>query len=207
MGKSNDVEDILEYLRKTIATAWRGHEDFVVWLVKELKPKVIVELGTELGFSTFVLAAPKIGTVYGIDSFKGDEFTRVSGTKKGFMKSLKEVKKRFGINNVKVIEGRFSDIVKKWKLPIDILHIDGSHRYKDVKEDFENWSKFVKEDGVILMHDVYVPSDKRFGVEKFYKEIDPPKLRFFHSHGLGVVSKDEKLIKKIAKKSTNVKYV
>jgi len=197
----------LNYLRKNVPTAWRGHEDFAVWLVKKLKPTVIVDLGTEFGFSTFVFAAPKIGTVYGIDWFKGDEFAGAPGTKEKFMNTLKEIEKRFGIYNVEVIEGRFSDIAKKWKLPIDILHIDGSHRYKDVKEDFENWSKFVKKDGVILLHDVYVPQDPRFGVEKLYKEIDPPKLRFFHSFGLGVISKDKKLIKKIAKKCGKVDYV
>jgi len=53
---------------------------------------------------------------------------------------------------------------------------------------------------VILMHDVNVLHDPRFGVEKFYNEIDPPKLRFLNSFGLGVISKDENLIKKIAKK-------
>jgi len=204
VGTSNEkMKATLNYLRKNVPTAWRGHEDFAIWLVKELKPKVIVELGTEFGFSTFVFAAPKIGTVYGIDWFKGDEFTGIPDTKKMFMDFKKEVSKRFGINNIKVIEGRFTDVVKKWNKPIDILHIDGSHRYEDVKEDYKNWSKFVKKDGIILLHDVHVPQDQRFGVGRFFDEIDPPKLKFFHSFGLGVVSKDENIIKKIAKKYKN----
>jgi len=197
MGKGT----VLDFLKKSVESPWKGHEDFVVWLVKALKPSVIVDLGVELGFSTFVLASPKIGKVYGIDSFKGDSFTTVSNPKKKFMAFSKMLNKRFGIDNIEIIEGEFSEVAKDWKLPIDILHIDGSHLYKDVKRDFRDWSKFVKKDGVILFHDVYVPQEKRFGVEKFFNEINLPKFRFLHSYGLGIVSKNENIIKNIILKT------
>jgi predicted O-methyltransferase YrrM len=47
-----------------------GHEDFAVRLVEHLKPKVVVDLGVDYGFSTFAFALPNIGTVYGIDWFQ-----------------------------------------------------------------------------------------------------------------------------------------
>lgn len=37
---------------------------------------------------------------------------------------------------------------------IDLLHIDGSHLYEDVKIDFELFYPKVKKGGIILMHDV-----------------------------------------------------
>ncbi len=197
MGKSL----IIDFLKENVLSAWKGHQDFAVWLVKELKPSVIVDLGVEYGFSTFTFASPKIGKVYGIDWFKGDSFTNKANTRDYFMADWETLKNRFGVDNIEIIEGRFSEVAKTWKLPIDILHIDGSHLYKDIKKDYETWSKFVKKDGVILLHDVYIPNDKKYeGVERFYNEIDPPKLRFLDWFGLGVVSKDEELIKKIAEK-------
>lgn len=62
--------EILKYLRSCIKSAWKGHELFAVWLVKKLKPLVIVDLGIDYGFSTFVFVIPGIGKVYGIDHFK-----------------------------------------------------------------------------------------------------------------------------------------
>lgn len=38
-----------------------------------------------------------------------------------------------------------------------------------------------------------------YGVEKFFKEIDLPKCNFTHCFGLGVVSKNQKLIEQIKK--------
>ena len=203
MGKGINI---LNVLRGNIPSAWLGHEDFAVWLVKEMEPKVIVELGVELGFSTFALASPKIGKVYGVDWFKGDIFTKVPNTKRFFLAALDILKDKFNLNNIELIEGGFSKVAKTWKLPIDILHIDGSHRYKDVKRDFNTWSGFVKENGVILFHDINVPQDKRFGVERFFNEIDLPKFKFYHSFGLGVASKNKSIIRKIEKKYGKVKY-
>ena len=37
---------------------------------------------------------------------------------------------------------------------IDLLHIDADHSYQGVKKDFELYSPFVKEDGLIAFHDI-----------------------------------------------------
>lgn len=37
---------------------------------------------------------------------------------------------------------------------IDILHIDGSHFYEDVKHDYETWKIKVKANGIIMFHDI-----------------------------------------------------
>ena len=203
MGKNiQEIDKVLDFLRDRIASAWRGHEDFAVWLVKRLKPEIIVDLGVDGGFSTFAFASPQIGYVCGIDWFKGDALSGERNTKGDVLTILKALRKQFGINNVQILEGKFTEIAEKWKIPIDILHIDGSHFYKDVKEDYQNWSKFVKDDGVILFHDVNVP-DERYQVKKLFKEIDLPKFKFYNSFGLGVVSKNKSIIKEIKEKYGN----
>jgi len=207
MGKS--IQEIIDFL-ESLPSTWKGHKDFAIWLVKKMKPSVIVDLGVAYGFSTFILASPKIGKVYGIDWFKGDELSGWDDNEENVLVILGVLRERFNINNVEIIKGKFSEVAKIWKLPIDILHIDGSHLYEDVKRDYETWSKFVKKDGVILFHDIEIPPEliesefgNKFGVKRFFDEIDLPKFKFLHSFGLGVVSKDKSIIDKIKKKYEN----
>ena len=41
-------------------SAWKGHFEFSMWLVKHVNPKMIVELGVDYCHSTFCLASPNI---------------------------------------------------------------------------------------------------------------------------------------------------
>ena len=80
---------------------------------------------------------------------------------------------------------------------IDFFFIDGSRDYESVKRDFETWSKFVKPNGVILMHDIDVPN---FGVRKCFGETHGYlKLEFTHSYGLGVLTRSHELHEQMEK--------
>ncbi len=175
-----------------ILTAWRGHEGFATWLVERMKPRVVVDLGVDFGFSSFTFALAGAEMVYGVDSFEGDP-------EAGHRDTYSEVVRRqqeLGIQNLSLIKGYFSEVAKTWDKPIDILHIDGRHRYEDVKEDYELWRPFVRKGGIILLHDTCVFKEP-YGVHRFFEEITEPKTSFNHSYGLGVVSDDPKLISKI----------
>jgi hypothetical protein len=73
---------------------------------------------------------------------------------------------------------------------IDLLHIDGFHRYEAAKHDFENWFPKVRPGGIVLMHDV-LARRADYGVWRLWEEIVPHfhTFTFHHSHGLGVVRK------------------
>ena len=173
---------------------WRDHRQFADWLVRIKKPETVVDLGVDYGYSTFCFALPEIGHVYGIDSFEGDSQAGVRNTYDYVLEKQKELE----LTNITLIKGFFDDVVKTWNKPIDILHIDGFHTYEAVKNDFEKWSPFVKENGIILMHDTCVEKEG-YGVGQFFKEITLPKTNFRHCNGLGVVSKDINLINDIKK--------
>ncbi len=175
-----------------IISAWRGHEDFAVKLVEYKKPEVIVELGVDYGFSSFAFAMPNIGTVYGIDWFKGDEHAGHRNT----YELVKEEIEKLGLTNIVLIQSDFSEAVKTWKKKIDILHIDGVHHYAAVKQNYDEWLPFVKEDGVILLHDTCSFKDD---VGKFFAEIELPKYNFLHSHGLGVVCRNYEVLQQVVK--------
>ncbi len=47
-----------------------------------------------------------------------------------------------------VLIGDSSDAAKSWTKQIELLWIDGDHRYEGTKKDIENWN-----DGMIALHD------------------------------------------------------
>ena len=51
----------------------------------------------------------------------------------------------------------------------DLIFIDGGHDYLTVKSDFENYSKHLNKNGVIVLHDI--KSNIVKGVPKFWKEL------------------------------------
>ncbi len=165
-----------------IPSAWRGHEEFAVWLVNRVQPKVTVELGVNLGYSLFALASPGIGDVIGVDHFAGrtpqdtDDHTFVTSKLPLFP-------------NVKLMVANFTDAGVWWenndRRRVDILHIDGNHDYDSVKRDFNDWYRHTHPSSVILFHDTRSFPD---GVGKFFDNaIMIPKCEFTHSCGLGVV--------------------
>lgn len=61
-------------------------------------------------------------------------------------------------DNVEYFQMTSDDLAKRWKMPIDILFIDGDHHYSQVKRDFENFYPFVRKDGLVLIHDIAILS-------------------------------------------------
>jgi predicted O-methyltransferase YrrM len=75
----------------------------------------------------------------------------------------------------------------EWDKPIDVLLIDGSHSYEGVKADFEKYVPFVKDDGLIIMHDV---NPGFTGASKYWEEIKYNKFILnLNKSGLGFVVK------------------
>jgi cephalosporin hydroxylase len=188
---------------ESIVSAWTGHRVFAEWLVWNTFPETIVELGVDYGYSTFVFANAlkgTSGTIYGIDLFMGDVHT-------GYRNTYENVKKNItdhSVTNLELVVGDFDSISKLWKTPIDILHIDGLHTYEAVKNDFTKWSPFVKENGIILFHDIAVQS---FGVKEFFRELTGGyKMFFLHSAGLGIFTRNKDLRDKIMNRFSNNVY-
>lgn len=73
------------------------------------------------------------------------------------------------LKKVNFIHAASNDAVKRWTLPIDVLFIDGDHTYEGVKDDWDNFSPFVKPGGVVYFHDCDETSP---GVVDLFNEID-----------------------------------
>jgi predicted O-methyltransferase YrrM len=181
-----------------IPSAWKGHRQFAEWLVAEMKPECIVELGVDFGYSSFVFAnalSPEKGKIYGIDLFQGDYHAGLRDTYDFVMDKIKENR----LETIEIIRGDFKEVSTGWNKPINILHIDGFHTYDAVKNDFFAWAPFVLNDGVILFHDTAV---QHFGIKDFFRQLTGIKLYFTHSFGLGILTANKELVRKIKENFT-----
>lgn len=129
----------------------------------------IVELGSYRGKSTIALAMGaqiSDATVYAVDHHP--DYISVD-TAYGMFdnQAYYENIARHGVGSVlKTINLSSMQFIQYWREPIDLLWIDASHEYEDVKTDFLNWSPFVR--GKIAMHDT---SGWFEGVSHFVEEL------------------------------------
>jgi hypothetical protein len=72
------------------------------------------------------------------------------------------------LDKINFIHAPSNEAVKNWTLPIDVLFIDGDHTYEGVKDDWDNFSPFIKPGGVVYFHDCDATSP---GVVQLFEEI------------------------------------
>lgn len=75
-----------------------------------------------------------------------------------------------GVEGATFIHKPSNEAVKDWKLPIDVLFIDGDHTYEGCADDFNNFAPFVKVGGIIFFHDC---DDTSPGVEQVFETLSP----------------------------------
>ncbi|MDD2482680.1 MAG: class I SAM-dependent methyltransferase [Candidatus Shapirobacteria bacterium] len=172
---------------------WAGHKYFAYDLVRNIKPKTIVELGTHKGTSFFSMCQAVKDeqldcNLYAIDSWEGDK--QAGFYDNTVLNEVKEIKDKFYKSlKINLIKKYFDDALLEFEdNSIDLLHIDGLHTYEAVRHDFNNWISKVKKDGIVMFHDI-AEKKEDFGVYKLWDELKNKysSLEFFHSHGLGVL--------------------
>ncbi|MFA6285814.1 MAG: class I SAM-dependent methyltransferase [Opitutaceae bacterium] len=173
--------------------AWIGHIPLAATLVKELRPQVLVELGTHYGNSYFAfcqsVSENQLSTqCYAVDTWQGEMHAGLYD--ESVYRLVSDYNQKHYRHFSKLIRATFDEAAAQFPdNSIDILHIDGLHTYEAVKHDYETWLPKVRSGGVILFHDVCANHDD-FGVWRLWEEIQtqtPHTITFQHSHGLGVL--------------------
>ena len=190
---SDDLAPLFHQAVRTDSTsAWFGHIPFAHWVVRQVRPDVIVELGTHAGvsYSAFCSAVLREGLAtrcFAVDTWQGDDHAG------HYSDTVYDDFSRFNAEHY----GSFSTLLRKTfdealddidDNSIDLLHIDGFHSYDAVQHDFETWAQKLSDRAVVLLHDT---NERRegFGVWRYWAELREqyPAFEFLHSHGLGVL--------------------
>jgi len=186
---------------------WAGHRNFAYDYIANIKPGLVVELGTHYGSSFFAfLQAVEDGfspltKLYGIDAWSavpGNEWTTKEyeiDIYEIFLNTLKAYNSK-AYHIKKIFRHALNDFIDE---SIDLLHIDGTHTYEAVKHDYESWLPKLKNDAVIFFHDIsktsYLHEDS---APKFWLELKSEyKLEFDYCYGLGILCRNKEAFEKL----------
>jgi len=177
--------------------SWIGHLHFGAWLIKEVRPKIFVELGTHSGNSyfTFCQAIKEFQTgtkCYAVDTWQGDKHAGYYG-EEVYTNVLRHQEDNYS-GFSRLMRMTFDNAALTFDdETIDLLHIDGLHDYDSVHHDFETWLPKLTKNAIVLFHDTNV-HERGFGVWKLWRELLEKyhkNLEFSHSNGLGVLQLGE----------------
>ena len=172
---------------------WEGHRDFAYDLLQFVRPEHLVELGSQYGCSLFTFCQAvrdfKLNTeINAVDMWSGDIGAEITG-EEVYALVQKTAATYYPEVKLNLFQMCFDDARPSFAdNSIDILHIDGGHTFEDVEHDFTTWLPKLKENGIVLFHDVYSPIDQGScdHWEKTKKEYDC-YFDFTHSCGLGIL--------------------
>ena len=178
--------------RRRVLSAWIEHVPFGMYLIDLLRPASIVELGTRNGvsYSAFCQAVHRLGIearCVAVDSWHGDAHTGSYGPT--VLQDLRRFHDPLYGGFSRLLQSTFDEAATTISDgTVDLLHIDGFHRYEAARHDFETWLPKLSSRGVVMLHDV-AERGRDFGVWKFWEEISNryPSFAFSHGHGLGIV--------------------
>jgi len=179
--------------RLTEISSWHRHIPFGMSLVKALRPRLVVEIGTHKGDSYCALcqAVQEIGLdcrCCAVDTWLGDRHAGTYEPEDILTELRSHHDPRYGHFST-LIQASFDQAVDSFApSSIDLLHIDGLHTFEAVSHDFQTWLPKVSDRGVVLLHDTRV-FERDFGVWRFWEEVSPryPSFEFPFGHGLGVI--------------------
>lgn len=166
---------------------WLGYQEAVcLYKTATALPRrrpILVEIGTWLGRSAVVLGKALQqrgdGVLYCVDPFNadGDRQSRriYEAEVRGLGRPLREACwaniMRHGVqSHVQLIEGYGHQVAAQWSDPIDLLFIDGNHEYDSVRQDFDDWTRFLVPDSVLIMDDVYLDGGGHAGPAQVVRE-------------------------------------
>ena len=178
---------------------WIGHIPFAFELIARQRPATVVELGTYSGssFAAFCQAVEASGAdtkCYGIDLWEGD--IHMGRFDEQLFQEIAGYVSANYPHIATLIRMDFNEAAKTFEdNSVDLLHIDGTHTFEAVGNDFNTWLPKLSDRAVVLFHDTNVnlentgPASQRFGVRKFFDTIKAqyPHFEFLHCWGLGVL--------------------
>ena len=185
------IDMIFSPVETIVPSAWSRLVPVMFGLASLLRPRRFVELGSAHGCSFFA-ACQAMQTLdmkaeaIAIDTWQGDPQAGYY-TEAVFEEFTYLLRTRYPERS-HYIRSKFEDAVGCFEDgAIDLLHIDGLHRYDAVRMDFETWLPKMSDRGIVILHDTTV-YESGYGVWQLWRDIAAryPSVNLLHSHGLGI---------------------
>ncbi len=135
-----------------------GQAYLLYGLVRALKPKTIVEIGSARGLSACTMALAcrhnHQGRVHAIDPHDLNDWTDSPKINQEQLEFFKNRLENYDLSDFcNVIQTTSEKAALNWNQNIDLLFIDGDHSYEGVRRDFELFKKWLTPRGLVLFHD------------------------------------------------------
>jgi predicted O-methyltransferase YrrM len=168
-----------------------AHAPFLRYLIRETRPNILVELGTDRGYSYFAACQTMqsygiSGRAYAVDNWTGDVHVGIHSVET--YENIIQVNQQYDSFS-SILKMDFDKALDRFEDgSIDYLVIDGTHTYDAVKNDFENWFPKMSQNGVIMFHDIHVRITP-FGVFRLWEELKSrfDTIEFTNQYGLGIL--------------------
>lgn len=164
LEESKNCKTLADYM--TFASKWLGvgavqipeEIEGALGHIRAENPQVVCEIGTEDGGTTLLLShmLPSVELLIGIDLYVQNRSQLNLLHRSGQRLVLLN-----GSSYSQQMIGRVKKVLNGKK--IDVLFIDGDHRYEGVKQDFLMYRHLVRENGFILFHDIIQDHAIRYG--------------------------------------------
>ena len=188
---SRIIKDPIIYLHpsKIYPSPFNSHLPFKNWFIKNIKPRLYVELGAR-GSSFFSVC--EIIKTFKIDSKCVAVDTWMGGGNQNNLDGEEFIFERF-VNDFLQYD-QIADFVRKTFLDavngfsnesIDLLQILDCQNYQEVKQIFDNYLPKISKRGVILLHGINDYS-MQMGVNLVWQDIKSNYLTIKFDHGLGL---------------------
>ena len=166
------------------------------------RPERILEIGTARGGTFFLLscAASEDAQLITLDLPNGLFGADSYPWRANLVRSLGQARQK--IHALRADSQRAETLARVRKLlcgeALDLLFIDGDHRYEGVKTDFATYTALVRKGGFVALHDI-VPGEEKYvgGVPDFWREVKQGRHvhEFVESweqggYGIGLLEKD-----------------
>jgi hypothetical protein len=189
----NDFPEIVDLPQQFSITAWLYHIPMAPILMKLLRPRTFVELGTYAGDSylAFCRAVKSMGIgtqCSAIDTWQGD--AHVGAYSDDVLRKLRALHDQPFGDFSRLIQSTFEQAAPSFvPQSIDLLHIDGAHTYDDVKRDVDTWFPKLSDRGVAIFQDT-ADRTPSFGVWRVWEEVraNRPHMSVQYGSGLGVLA-------------------
>jgi len=145
--------------------------DQIIPIVRELQPKVVMEIGTWNGARAIEMMKQTNGVYYGFDLFEeANEQTDFEESNVKPHHSINRVAYRLDGAKLQfcLVKGNTRKTLPMFRkdnpdVRVDFAYIDGGHSVETIRSDWEHVRAMMNPGGVVVFDDYYIPASPRWG--------------------------------------------